>query len=119
MKIDLTQELKTFDGVPMRLSEEDDSPVTLKFVVADALLTQLPDDSTTKGLAYRLYTLAHLVNKGGEVDIEAGDVEMIKERIERIRSPMVVGQSWDMLEGRSEPVAAPDSAPSSRPRGRR
>jgi hypothetical protein len=42
------------------------------------------------------------VGGGGQVDLEAADVDLIKRRIERLYAPLVTGQAWDMLEQRAK-----------------
>lgn len=80
---------------------------TLKMIAMNALLTPLRDDSATPNLAYRLYTLAHRLKDGGEVDLDAGQIQMLKTRVEQTVSPWIVGVTWDLLDSRDAPVDLP------------
>lgn len=97
MKIDVDQTLKTLEGGELRF--DPDTPATLKAVCVNALLTPGPDDQTApSGSAYVLYSLAQRINGGGVTDLQAGEIDLIKKRIERLYAPMVTGQAWDLLE---------------------
>lgn len=107
-KIDLEQILTTGEGEPIPIAPPTaeaphPEPLTLKIVCLQALLTSQEGDAEVPTMGYRLYTLAHGVQKGGERDLTADDVALLKTRIARMYSPWVVGRSWDMLEGREEP----------------
>lgn len=100
MKVDFDQQFRTLHGGRITMTEEDETPITLALVAVEALLQPQAEDAHTAGLAYRLYTLAHRIKDGGVVDLDANDVELIKQRVEKGRPPLIVGQAWDMLEGR-------------------
>lgn len=89
---------------------------TLKFICMNALLTSQQHDAETPNLAYRLYTLAHKIKDGGEVDLDAGQIQLLKMRIEKTAAPWIVGVTWDLLDSRDEPVDLPaDVLPRSTP----
>jgi len=46
------------------------------------------------------YELAKKVYIGGEVDLIAEEITLIKERIGDIFAPVIVGQVFDILEGK-------------------
>ena len=98
MKLNIDQVLSGLDGAP--LTADGDQPLTLKVVVANALLQPQQEDPQVQGLAYRLYTLAQTIHAGEQVELEAADIDLIKKRLERVYPPIVVGQSWNMLEGK-------------------
>jgi hypothetical protein len=85
-------------------------PMTLKDVCMSAVLTQMQGDAETKGQGYRLYTLAHKINAGGQVHVAAMDVVLIKDRIERIFPPWIIGCAWDLLDPREVPGIDPGAA---------
>lgn len=114
MKIDFDTILTDGDDKPILLGagadpEHASDPMSLKHVAMGALLSGQAGDSTTPHLAYRLYTLANLVNRGSEQELEASDIDLIKQRVEKVYGPWIVGRSWDALEGRTEPLS-PDAA---------
>jgi hypothetical protein len=112
-KINLDLQLKSPDGDPVVQREGSAEIATLKGCAMNALLTPQELDGATPGLGYRLYTLADQIKGGGEVDLDADDVALIKQRIERLYAPWILGQCWDALEGGREtptPKALPDRA---------
>lgn len=110
MIIDFDQVIMLLDGTPMKLTADADAPdLTLAVVCAEACLRALDDDAAQPGLAARLFNLAARINAGGARDVDAEDVGIIKRRIERSFGPLVVGRSWDLLEGRGEEEARVDA----------
>lgn len=110
MKIDFDATLHTLDGGNIRLDEE--TTMTLKVACLEALLSGRPEDANTPGLAYRLYSLAQRVHDGGPVDMDAADVDLVKQRVEQRWAvfPNVVGAAWTLLEGRDANNALDTSA---------
>ncbi len=107
MNINFSTQLIGPNGEIIPASPDPDAqPMTLKDVCMTALLTQMQGDAETKGQAYRLYTLANQVKADGMVNITAFDVALIKERIERIYPPWIVGQAWDQLDPPPPPPEA-------------
>lgn len=105
---------------PIRVSETDPSAVTLKIPVITCLLDDIPDD--TPNAKYMAYTLAERLKGGGDVEIEAFEIEFVKRRAEKRFAPMILGQVWDMLEGRLDrtpgqagEAGAPAKAPAETP----
>lgn len=123
MKIDFDAILKGLDGenIPSRPPVKDEdvrniAPLTLARACATALITPQQGDGDTPGLGYQLYTLAHRVKDGGEVDLPAEDVALLKSRVERHYMPWVVGQVWDLLEGTDAAAAVKAAGPKARAR---
>lgn len=103
MKINLDEMMRTLDGTPI---EDSGRALRLKDVLVTACLTPLEVDRHQTGLAYRLYTLAHQLQFGGEVDLEASDAAFLQQRVEAVGfPPLTVGQVTDWLNGRSAPSA--------------
>lgn len=107
-QIDFDTIMTTADGepIPSGLTEEGvpAAPTTLRMVAMNALLTPFPEDAATPMMGYKLYTLANRVHAGGKLDLEAHDIQIIKDRIERTSPPWIVGRAWDALEGRDKPL---------------
>lgn len=101
MKIVFSAALCTLAGAQMMMSSEDETPATLGLVCIQAVLTHLPDDPKTPGLSAKLFGLAIRLNGADEVEIDAADVDLLKRRLESIFPPLIVGQAWNLLEGRA------------------
>ena len=76
------------------------NPITLGGIVAQALLAQYPNDQTSGAEKHRRYKLWFAVKAGGLQDLTAEDIAMIKDLIGKGWAPLIVGQCWEMLEGR-------------------
>jgi hypothetical protein len=119
-KIDLDTVLLAANGKPFpaatgAFKEDGVTPITedttLKLICMNALLVPQAHDSETPNLAYRLYTLAHRIKDGGVIDLDAGQIQVLKLRIEKTVAPWIVGLTWDLLDSREEPVDLPPDAP--------
>ncbi len=106
MKIDFSAELRTLAGAQMMMSSEDETPASLGLVCIQAVLTHLPDDPKVPGLSAKLFALAVRLNGAGDVEIEAADIDLLKRRLESLFPPLIVGQAWNLLEGRAPFAAA-------------
>ena len=99
MKINFDQELKTLDDQPI-ISES--KGVTLKSAAVNALLAIYPDEQNLSGeekakryvLATRIYA-----NSGDKPDLSLEDIVLIKKLIGKAYGPLIVGQSFQILEG--------------------
>jgi hypothetical protein len=101
MLIDFSTAIRDFDGKEI----EDGGVVTLRSLSINALLAPLADASgrpeqlpgTEK---VRLATLAQAIHTSAEkLDFKAEDITLLKERIGRAYSPLIVMQAWKLLEG--------------------
>ncbi len=71
---------------------------TLAIVATKALLdADVREDGAAK---VRAFNLALRVHAGGEVDLSAEEIVLIKERIGLLYGPVVVGPAWALLEQR-------------------
>lgn len=101
MKINLSQSLLDPNGTPIPESDLPNSkPVTLGSIVCQALLAQFQGDNSDGAEKHRRYKLWALVKNGGEQDFPAEEIAMVKQLIGKGWSPLIVGQCWEMLEGR-------------------
>lgn len=76
--------------------------LTLGAATDEALCQPLPFDQSTGQQKYDRYQLAERLKPGGTIEVRVEDVAIIKEMIGRVFGPAVVGQAWDMLEGKGE-----------------
>lgn len=93
MKRNLDLPILQLDGQPFK-----DDP-TLGTVCFLAVTGSLPNDERQDGAQkMRLYGLAQKVHGGGVVDLTAEDVALLKERIGRAFTVLVVGRAYELLE---------------------
>jgi len=94
MKIDVTQPICDLDGNQI---SEPDQKLTLRSICERALLSfndNLAADK--KVLRYDVAMKIHKADPYAEITVE--ECALIKERIGEDFSPLVVGQTWSMLE---------------------
>lgn len=100
MKINFQAPVLQPDGKPFPL--EGDKPMLLRDVCVVALNN--PQDSDRGGdpkAAFERGVLAIMLYNAGELDVPAEKIALLKERIGRSHSPLVVAQCWAMLEGKT------------------
>jgi len=98
MKLDVTHTIKALDGSPIK--DDQDRDLTLKAVLVNALLTQ-GDEKLSGEEKYKRYTLSKKIYEcGGEVDLAVEEVAQLKRLVGDLYPPIIVGQVFDILEGR-------------------
>ena len=100
MKIDFSAILLNLQDEPLLqpVSKEGEKPLpaTLAWVTSEALLRATEEKDGQK--KYQLYSLAMRVGNGGEVEVKAEDIALIKQKIGEQFAPLVVGRAFDLLE---------------------
>ena len=81
------------------LQDDEDQDLTLANAAKQALLVL--DDKQTGEQKYENYCLATKVVAGGDVTLKSEEISKIKEAIGKYMYPIVVGQAWDLLEGKT------------------
>ena len=98
MKIDLTKNFIDHKG---SLILDGDKPWTLKNVIGQSLLSTFQGDEKLEGQKkYQLYQLGLKLEKESSVELTAEEIALIKDRISKGFTVLVMGQAWDMLEGK-------------------
>lgn len=98
MKLSLDQVMKDAKG------EEFADKATLGTAIYASLQAQLPTDAGTSLEAQmKRYRLLQRVGKGGEIDVTAEEISMIKDRVSKAFPISVVGAVVDIVEGLSAP----------------
>jgi hypothetical protein len=77
-------------------------PATLAWVASEALLRATDEKDGQR--KYKLFSLAMKVGKGGDIDLKAEDVALLKKLIGEQFAPLVVGRAFDLL-GEGEQVS--------------
>ena len=75
-----------------------DKKFRLKEVCIKSLLAEVKDDTTDKYEKYKLFKKFHEANK--EIDIDSGEIELVKGLIKKCYGTLVFGQAYEMLEGK-------------------
>lgn len=84
--------------------ESNVPPLTLGNIVCQALLVQFPNeniDGAEKNARYKMWAA---LKDGGEKDVSSEDITRLKKLIGMGWAPLVVGQCWDLLEGREPAI---------------
>ena len=101
-KINFNVKLTNFDGEPLK--DEKKEELTLGSAVKQALLVL--DEKASGPDKYESYVLATKVVAGGEVELKSEEITRIKDAIGKYMFPIVVGQAWDLLEGKAPALPA-------------
>ena len=95
MKINFNQPIKNIQG-------EEIKDLTLKTVSVEALLATFPDEQSLSGeeKAKRYLLATRIYANPEELDLTIEEIAKIKQLIGKGYGPLVVGQAWEILEGR-------------------
>ena len=102
MKVDFDAVIKDLDGVPMsdaRTAAGDGRLLTLKTVCVNGLLATETDKNIPGQQKLARFRLAEQINAGGEQNLSAEDVALIKERVGAFYVTLVVGRAFGLLDG--------------------
>jgi hypothetical protein len=77
-----------------------DVDLTLRRVSIEALLAFDPQKQESGEQKAKCYALAMRLLKGGEQEVSAEEIVLIKTKTGELYSPIVVGQTYDLLEDR-------------------
>lgn len=99
-KINFSVVLTKLEGDPLKDDKQED--LTLAGAAKQALLVL--DEKQTGEEKYENYCIATKVANGGEVTLKSEEISKIKEMIGKYMYPIVVGQAWDLLEGKTPKV---------------
>lgn len=103
MKVDFGAAIKTLSGVTVVEEVEKDGeivkePVTLKVVALNALMAQYKDEEKLTGAEkMSRYVLAQRIH-GGNTEMSAEDVALLKKLIGKAYGTAVVGAAYSILE---------------------
>lgn len=112
MKVDFTIEIENLEGMPIPITEMNESGkekktgknVTLKSVSVNALYSMLEDEKKLSGEdKVKRHIIAEKIYKStGAIDIKAKEIVLLKELIGKIYSPLIVARSYELLEKEEE-----------------
>ena len=97
MKINFNQPIKNIQG-------EEIKDLTLKTVSVESLLATFDDERSLLGAekAKRYVLATRIYANPEELDLTIEEIAKIKQLIGKGYGPLVVGQAWEMLEGKKE-----------------
>jgi len=97
MKINFNQAIKNIKGEVVK-------DLTLKSVSVEALLATFEDERSLSGeeKVKRFVLATRIESNSNDMDFKVEDVAKIKQLIGKGYGPLVVGQAWEMLEGKLE-----------------
>ncbi|MCW4050360.1 MAG: hypothetical protein NWE89_11565 [Candidatus Bathyarchaeota archaeon] len=101
MKITLDDHNYTdFDGE--EIPDEKGQPINLRKIITRALLTLHQSERANGVESYKRCKLAERVYEADkELEIESEDITLIKRLIGELFAPIIVGQAYDALEGKT------------------
>lgn len=106
MEINLKETFKTLDGteVPEVPNNPDGKKMDLKGVCAAALLNTTDQDKNVSGAEKaKRYLLAQEIHNAKDVlEIESENITLLKKLIGNMYTPLIVGQAYEMLEGKTK-----------------
>lgn len=95
MVVDFEKVLTTLNGDPIT---DGSKPINLRFVTVEALCSEFEDKASGEE-KLRRWKLVQRISDGGECELSAEDVSLIKTLIGRRWPVLISGQSWEYLEG--------------------
>ncbi|MDH7555283.1 MAG: hypothetical protein QHH74_16715 [Spirochaetota bacterium] len=96
MKID--QQLKDIEGKPL-ISGDKGKVLTMRDICINSLLTPIQgDDEKAKWEKYEIFK--KLRDANSEVELKLEELNIIKKAVGKIQPPLLMGEVFDMLEGK-------------------
>src|SRR5688572_22305761 len=106
MRRDFSQPLHNLDGSEAKDASE--KVITFASTTLTALLNQAQGEQMTAELKTRRYQLAMKINKNpSKVDLTIEELALAKDCVGKFHGPLVVGQTYEMLEQEPKLVEAP------------
>lgn len=101
MKINTEKTLKTLDGENIKRDNNQD--VLVKDVILNSLLANFPDEQNLSGEEkVKRYALATKVHQNTDPDLSIEELAMIKKLVGKMYTALIVGQMWEILEGKTD-----------------
>jgi len=103
MKIDVNAKITTMKDEDINADiDGKQAPLTLGVLAKSALLNEIPDDKLTGVQRHHYAKMAENIDKamcnGGSVEIDAGEVEIIKQRIGKVATTWTLYRAWNLIE---------------------
>lgn len=99
MKVKMDQRILNEEDQPIKVKDKPD--LTLRDVCVNSLLsTQQEDKEKEKFERYEVFQKIKKLDKDGMVDLKSDEIVIIKKAIGLFQPPLLLGQAFDMLEGK-------------------
>jgi len=98
MKVKLNEKIRGIDGKPLK--KEDKEDLTLHDLCIEACLVPVKGEEDTPEEKVKNYLLFKRIADKKEVELKAEEIAFLKQRIGKLRPTLVVGQAWEILEGK-------------------
>lgn len=101
--IDFSVEMKDFEG--QFINTPDGTPITIKRAAINALIAVYNDEPNLTGEdKIKRYSLAMRINNSSHtIELQSEEIAIIKKLIAKMYGPLIVGQAWEILEGKQAP----------------
>jgi hypothetical protein len=100
MKINFDEKINDLSGNPLKNQfDTKGGDMTLGSICVQGLIA-VEDGDRDGNEKFKRYELAMRLNKGGEQNLTNEDAVLIKKQIGRFFSVLVVGQAYNLLEGK-------------------
>jgi hypothetical protein len=97
MKVKVNNPLKDVEGHP--LQGEKGKTLTMRDVCINSLLTPVQgDDEKLKWEKYEIFK--KLRDATDEVELKLEELNIVKKAVGKLQPPLLMGQVWEMLEGK-------------------
>lgn len=97
MKLKINQSLKDIEGKPLK--GEKGVVLTMREICINSLLTPIQgDDEKAKWEKYEIFKKFR--DAKDELELKTEEVVIIKKAVGKIQPPLLMGQVWDMIEGK-------------------
>jgi len=95
--IDLDDELIE---VPTGKEDPKTEPLLLKNILINALITEQPNSGIAGNEKFERYNLARTIKQGHDIELTAENIALLKDLVAKNYTPLVVGDVWNILEGK-------------------
>jgi len=98
MLVNVKQVVKTLDGQVMKDNDGTGNVVdaTVKMAIVNAVLSPVQKENGVDKV--KKYELARKIYGNDEVDLNEGEIKLIKDRVGEVFPPIVVGQIYELLK---------------------
>jgi hypothetical protein len=116
MKLDKNAGLQDFNGKPLNIA--DDKPLTLGWLCLEVLQMTFEDEKGLSGEEkMKRFYLAHRISRNKAPNLTTEETVLVKTLVAKVPhwGPLIVGQAWELLEGKPGMAWAEKEAEESEP----